>query len=101
MKINELIDEHDQTLSHLDNEDKRVLSAGASDRDILSPESNLGGEDIFSSSFVMIYSSYFSIRLPLKEKNAGDFGVKVAFRNCVVATHKEINADIITIPIKV
>jgi hypothetical protein len=36
----------------------------------------------------------------LKVKNTGDFGVKVAFRNWVVATHKEIRADIITMPIK-
>ena len=101
INTNKQHNEHDQILSHLGNEDKRVLSTDASDRESLSPAVNLGSEDTFSSSFVMIYSSYSSIRLPLKVKNAGDFGVKVAFRNCVVATHKDISDDIITIPIKV
>ena len=86
--------------SHLGNEDKCFLPTDASDRDTLSSGDLVNlVEDIFSS--VTIYSSNISMRLPLKVKNTGDFGVKVAFRNWVVATHKEIRADIITMPIKI
>ena len=66
--------------SHLGNEDKCFLPTDASDRDTLSPGDLVNlVEDIFSS--VTIYSSSVSMRLPLKVKNTGDFGVKVAFRN--------------------
>ena len=84
---------------HLGNEDKCFLPTDASDRDTLSPGDLVNLVEYIVSS-VTIYSSNISMRLPLKVKNTGDFGVKVAFRNWVVATHKEIRADIITMPIK-
>ena len=68
------------TASHLGNEDKCFMPTDVSDRDTLSPGDLVNlVDDTFSS--VTIYSSNISIRLPLKVKNTGDFGVKVAFRN--------------------
>ena len=73
----------------------------ASDKDVPEDmEVNFGEDNNVSS--VMIYSSrLLSIRLPLKVKKTGDFEVKVAFRNCVVATHKQTKAAIIIKPITI
>ena len=84
---------------YLFNENKCWVSTDCSDIDIPEEASWCILDDAVMS--VVIYRCTFCMRLPLKVKNTGDLGVNVAFRNWVVATHKEIKADIITIPIKI